>query len=386
MIPNLYPAIVEKEDADSIRLGKWKTGLYFLVVLAAVAGVALFNGTRSIVISETVGSHAAPITVTQYDKIKGKNPSCPCTKSVIALEDFIDVDLKVDELCDVRLPEEELPPHLPDAGIDSKTPVVGVNRLCDLAVSQAAAKTTTIKKSQMANPTALSPSSLNETVRVLVQNTIRNVKSDYNLVMTTKSLFDTMQRPYLMTEWGLESKRVSEPKVLVSLTKAVVSETEWTAGWVTGLTPKLMTGTKDLKTTKNGTNGYIPGYSNDDLCVGDCVRKTEPNSRYNPIDDISGQGRSEAATNDVCRDRCTAVVGCAYWSRWSNGGCHLSSKNAVRASTSESIASGTRTAAVSGTAIACGKGTFNSETKQVAASACLDCPKGEWGARGGELG
>ena len=265
MIPNLYPAIVEKEDADSIRLGKWKTGLYFLVVLAAVAGVALFNGTRSIVISEKVGSHAAPITVTQYDTIKGKNPSCPCTKSVIALEDFIDVDLKVDELCDVRLPEEELPPHLPDAGIDSKTPVVGVNRLCDLAVSQAAAKTTTIKKSQMANPNALSPSSLNETVRVLVQNTIRNVKSDYNLVMTTKSLFDTMQRPYLMTEWGLESKRVSEPKVLVSLTKAVVSETEWTAGWVTELTPKLHTGTKDLKTTLNGTNGYIPGYSRDDL-------------------------------------------------------------------------------------------------------------------------
>ena len=155
MVPNLYPATVMKEDADSIRLGKGKTGLYFLAILAAVAGVALFNGTRSIAISETVGSLAAPITMTQYDKIKGKNPSCPCTKSGIALESFVDVELKVDELCDVRLPEEELPTYLYNAGIDVKTPVVGVNLLCDLAVSQSAAKTTTIKESQMANPTAL---------------------------------------------------------------------------------------------------------------------------------------------------------------------------------------------------------------------------------------
>ena len=88
----------------------------------------------------------------------------------------------------------------------------------------------------MANPTALSPSSLNQSVRVLVQNTIRNAKSDFNLVMTTKGLFDTMQRPYLMTEWGLESKRVWN-----------LSETEWTAGWVTGLNPKLMTYTNDDK-------------------------------------------------------------------------------------------------------------------------------------------
>ena len=59
-----------------------------------------------------------------------------------------------------------------------------------------------------------------------------------------------------------------------------------------------------------------------------------PNSKYNPIDDIPGQGRSDAAIRDDCRDRCAAVAECAYWSRWSNGGCHLSSKNAVRVSSS----------------------------------------------------
>jgi hypothetical protein len=260
MVPNLYPATVMKEDADSIRLGKGKTGLYFLAILAAVAGVALFNGTRSIAISETVGSLAAPITMTQYDKIKGKNPSCPCTKSGIALESFVDVELKVDELCDVRLPEEELPTYLYNAGIDVKTPVVGVNLLCDLAVSQSAAKTTTIKESQMANPTALSPSSLNETVHVLVQNAIRNAKSDFNLVMTTKSLFDTMQRPYLMTEWELESKRLWN-----------LSETGWTDDrWVTGLTPKLMThgqfdSPQNLYIGRYDENSYgrAPGADND---------------------------------------------------------------------------------------------------------------------------
>jgi hypothetical protein len=137
----------------------------------------------------------APLTPTD-DTIKGKNPSCPCTKSEIALGEFVDVDLKVDELCDLRLPVED-PAPTSDMGVDFKTPIVGVNRLCDVAVDQAAAKTTTIKESQMANPTVLSLSNLNETVRVLVQNTIRNAKSDFNLVMTTKSLFDEMQMPAL---------------------------------------------------------------------------------------------------------------------------------------------------------------------------------------------
>ena len=70
MVPNLYPATVKKEDADSIRLGEWKTGLYFLVMIAAVAGVALFNGTRSTIVNETVGSSTAPITATQC-KVSG---------------------------------------------------------------------------------------------------------------------------------------------------------------------------------------------------------------------------------------------------------------------------------------------------------------------------
>ena len=65
MVPNMYPATVKKEDADTTRLGKGKTGLYFLTMFTAVVGVALFNGTRSTVISETVGSLTSPVTATQ---------------------------------------------------------------------------------------------------------------------------------------------------------------------------------------------------------------------------------------------------------------------------------------------------------------------------------
>ena len=143
----------------------------------------------------------------------------------------MDVDLKVDELCDVRLPMEYPAPQdgflyfssTPQGSstvrknvansrdgsstvgswreptsrdgffgtigvFDFKTPIVGVNRLCDIAVNQAAAKTTSINETQLATPTAISPSNLNKTIRVLVKNIIRNAKSDINLVMTTLTL------------------------------------------------------------------------------------------------------------------------------------------------------------------------------------------------------
>ena len=56
----------------------------------------------------------------------------------------------------------------------------------------------------------------------------------------------------------------------------------------------------------------------------DCYKA---NAMYDPVDDISGQGRTkETATQ--CQSRCKSVAACAYFSRWSNGGCHLSSSKA----------------------------------------------------------
>merc|ERR1719362_720204 len=52
------------------------------------------------------------------------------------------------------------------------------------------------------------------------------------------------------------------------------------------------------------------------------------NYEYAPLDDIKGQGRSVAKTVAQCQARCKAVKGCAYFSHWPDGGCHLSSSKA----------------------------------------------------------
>ena len=247
--PNLYPTTVKKEDADSTRVGKWKTRIYILVLLVTVACVALFNGTRSTVVSKTLGSAAAPIKATQFDEIKDKDPNCPCTRSQISIGDFVDVDLKIDELCDVRLPEDN-PTPMRFMGVGD--PVTGVNQLCDLAVNQHAAKLKNINASQLANPTVLSRSNLNESVRVLVQNTIRNTKSEYGLMMASKSLFDKMQKPFLMTEWALQSKRVSG---LAPRASTWAASRSGPTDWVTTLMPR------DNQRELGGTNkGYL-GYT-----------------------------------------------------------------------------------------------------------------------------
>ena len=65
-----------------------------------------------------------------------------------------------------------------------------------------------------------------------------------------------------------------------------------------------------------------------------CVAPT-PNTKYDPIDNIAGEGRT-VATAQQCADRCTAVSGCAYWSQWDDGGgvggCHLSAASSTQVS------------------------------------------------------
>ena len=57
----------------------------------------------------------------------------------------------------------------------------------------------------------------------------------------------------------------------------------------------------------------------------------EANTQYSPIDNVDGGGgRTVAASNQACADRCAATSGCAHWSRWDDGGCHLSSSESSR--------------------------------------------------------
>ena len=60
----------------------------------------------------------------------------------------------------------------------------------------------------------------------------------------------------------------------------------------------------------------------------------EQDSKYIPIDDISGQGRTVASDAVECQTRCEGVSGCSYFSFWADGGCHLSSSAAAKASSS----------------------------------------------------
>ena len=69
-----------------------------------------------------------------------------------------------------------------------------------------------------------------------------------------------------------------------------------------------------------------------------------PSTKYNPLDNIPDQGRTSTSSAAECQERCAATEGCAYWSRWNNGGCHLSSVAAVQVpgSSGENVVSGTR--------------------------------------------
>jgi len=57
----------------------------------------------------------------------------------------------------------------------------------------------------------------------------------------------------------------------------------------------------------------------------------EQDSKYIPIDDIIGQGRTVESDVVGCQARCERVSGCSYFSFWANGGCHLSSSAATKA-------------------------------------------------------
>jgi len=67
------------------------------------------------------------------------------------------------------------------------------------------------------------------------------------------------------------------------------------------------------------------------------------NTRYFPKDDIPGQGRT-TMTAAQCHARCKSVAACAYFSRWNNGGCHLSSSKAKRVAGTD-VVSGPRSCA-----------------------------------------
>lgn len=50
--------------------------------------------------------------------------------------------------------------------------------------------------------------------------------------------------------------------------------------------------------------------------------------RYMPLD-MRGHGRTEESTAEQCQARCAATFGCAYFSYWADGGCHLQDSSAV---------------------------------------------------------
>ena len=64
--------------------------------------------------------------------------------------------------------------------------------------------------------------------------------------------------------------------------------------------------------------------SSDSLC-----RSISSGKRYEPMDDIAGQGSSLEGSMEACVDRCVAVESCAHWSYQRSGrSCHLSSASA----------------------------------------------------------
>merc|ERR1711990_958735 len=66
-------------------------------------------------------------------------------------------------------------------------------------------------------------------------------------------------------------------------------------------------------------------------CGGRCVKATcfRPDTKYiNPLD-MPGQGRTSEVDAVACQHRCAKVRGCAHFSFWADGGCHLQPHGAV---------------------------------------------------------
>ena len=67
------------------------------------------------------------------------------------------------------------------------------------------------------------------------------------------------------------------------------------------------------------------------------VASTNTDTRYTPIDNVAGPSSNRARTVmtvDECRARCAGITNCAYWSRWNDGGCHLSASSTVHGASS----------------------------------------------------
>eukprot|EP00931_Biecheleriopsis_adriatica_P060391 TRINITY_DN3626_c1_g1_i3.p1 TRINITY_DN3626_c1_g1~~TRINITY_DN3626_c1_g1_i3.p1 ORF type:complete len:1029 (+),score=110.24 TRINITY_DN3626_c1_g1_i3:286-3372(+) len=58
---------------------------------------------------------------------------------------------------------------------------------------------------------------------------------------------------------------------------------------------------------------------------------------YKPVD-MNGQSRTSEATANACQQRCASVTGCAHFSWWRDGGCHLQDSNATWQHNSEATA------------------------------------------------
>lgn len=60
-------------------------------------------------------------------------------------------------------------------------------------------------------------------------------------------------------------------------------------------------------------------------CHGECW---ELETKYVPLN-MDGQGRTELGSPLECQARCQAVAGCAHFSFWVNGGCHIQDATSV---------------------------------------------------------
>eukprot|EP00930_Biecheleria_cincta_P012208 TRINITY_DN11570_c0_g1_i5.p1 TRINITY_DN11570_c0_g1~~TRINITY_DN11570_c0_g1_i5.p1 ORF type:complete len:744 (-),score=97.96 TRINITY_DN11570_c0_g1_i5:85-2205(-) len=65
-------------------------------------------------------------------------------------------------------------------------------------------------------------------------------------------------------------------------------------------------------------------YESVETSTQDCF---QPKTKYTPVN-CCGQGRSVAASAAECQQRCASVSGCAHFSWWPDGGCHLQDSDA----------------------------------------------------------
>ena len=70
----------------------------------------------------------------------------------------------------------------------------------------------------------------------------------------------------------------------------------------------------------------------------------EEDSRYSPLGDVNGEGRTDESDATACQARCLGVAGCSFFSFWADGGCHLSSSAATK-TTASGVTAGPKTCA-----------------------------------------